>query len=392
MVLSYHHERCDLCGSTAYTVLYDRATGRAMTSDSRVIAAHLQKWSCDCCGLVRSGPLFAALDDYYAHDYTLNTSPVDHIFHTHQGPLSRSALLAEWFAQAFGAHPWRAAQRALEVGAGAGWLLRQLTARFPHITIEGIELSAEAARLAQQEGLSVAHQRLEEHAGGDYDIIYAMGVLEHVPSPRDFLGNLRQKLRPNGWLYLCQPTQDVPSYDVFFIDHLHHFSSEHLRHYARLCGFREVGLAIGHEWVPNFSLHLWQADGQPIDTPWSGPPLQTTCAHTITAIQNAMARLDAHLDRLEAQGARYAVFGLSEVYALVSANSRLGEGRIVCGLDDVVDKPAYAQLGFPVITPQQAPEYGITDVILTMNPVYYPRVIPRLKALGLRAYAVLDAP
>ena len=89
---------------------------------------------------------------------------------------------------------------------------------------------------------------------------------------------LRKRLRPGGLLYLCQPTQDVPSYDVFFVDHLHHFGTDHLRAYAGRCGFRELGFVVGHGWMPNFSLHLWQAAEPDGDFAWHGPPGSTACA------------------------------------------------------------------------------------------------------------------
>jgi 2-polyprenyl-3-methyl-5-hydroxy-6-metoxy-1,4-benzoquinol methylase len=51
----------------------------------------------------------------------------------------------------------------------------------------------------------------------DYDVVICMDVLEHVPSPSRFLGQLSAKVRPGGALFLTTPNGDyafagLPSY------------------------------------------------------------------------------------------------------------------------------------------------------------------------------------
>jgi 2-polyprenyl-3-methyl-5-hydroxy-6-metoxy-1,4-benzoquinol methylase len=155
-----------------------------------------------------------------------------------------------------GAHRWQQANRCLEVGAGSGLLLREFIRRFPDKTFEGIELNRAAAKLAREHGLPVYQGETDSIDAGQFDLIYSVAVLEHVVSPAGFTSELRRLLKPEGLLFLCQPTQDVPSYDIFFIDHLYHFGSQHLYQYARKGGFRELGFITGHPWMPNYSLHL----------------------------------------------------------------------------------------------------------------------------------------
>jgi hypothetical protein len=150
-----------------------------------------------------------------------------------------------------------------------------------------------------------------------------------------FLTEARARLVPGGLLYLSQPTQDVESYDLFFVDHLHHFTSEHVRRYALKAGFRELGLVVGHELMPNFSLHLFVADGEiEHDRPWYGPPSRTRCRESVATTTRSLAELDRTLSRLRAEERRVAVFSLGEVFALASAYSTLGEFPFVCGLED----------------------------------------------------------
>jgi SAM-dependent methyltransferase len=85
----------------------------------------------------------------------------------------------------------------------------------PNATCEGVELNRDAVDLARQRGIFVHQGAPADLAAEQYDVVYSIAVLEHVPSPTKFLRELRRLLKPGGHLFLYQPTQDVPSYDLF---------------------------------------------------------------------------------------------------------------------------------------------------------------------------------
>jgi hypothetical protein len=299
-------------------------------------------------------------------------------------------MICDWITETMGKLRWRMVRHCLEIGAGAGYLMQEFIRRFPEIVFEGIELNEAAVVSARRQDLVIHQGILEDLDSQPYDIIYAIAVIEHVSSPTNFLKSIRQRLKVGGWLLLCQPTQDVASYDIFFRDHLYHFGTAHLRQYARKCGFREVECAIGHEWMPNFSLHLWQADEEVNDFDWVGPQEYTTCLPAAWQITTDMSDLDQTLTRLITDQRRVAVFGLNEVYWLARAYSSLNDFPLVCGLDDQPGKPEFVRLEFPVLVPEDCLSLGIQDVILTMNKVYYDQAYQRLKRLGLTGYPVLS--
>jgi SAM-dependent methyltransferase len=301
-------------------------------------------------------------------------------------------MIAEWLVSAAGDEPWQDARHCLEVGAGAGHLLEQMARRHPQVSFEGLEPGEEAASLARRKGLAVRRGGIEAPSSRTEDVIYSVAVIEHVPSPTSFLRSVRERLRSGGWLLLCQPTQDVSSYDVLFVDHLHHFGTAHLAAYARKCGFEERHVVVGHPWMPNFSFHAWRATETPAPARvWEGSPASMTCGRTVKAVLADMAALDANLGRLAAAGRRVAAFGLNEVYALARAYSSLGEFPLVCGFDDSPTRPEYGGLPFPVVVPERGAELGVQDAILSMNRVYYPRALSRLESLGIVGHPVLSA-
>ena len=96
------------------------------------------------------------------------------------------------------------------------------------------------------------------------------------------------------------------------------------------------------------------------------------------------------IDRLARAGQPLGVFGIFEVFALARAYSALGSAAITCGLDDDPGKNDAGEYPFPIVVPESCVHYGVKDVLLTMNKVYYPQATARLERLGVRAYPVLS--
>ena len=383
-------EACDLCGAVELRALPRPAGNRALRSDRRVVVGSLAKVECQRCGLVRDASPTAATPVYYRDEYRLDES--DHVFHAVDGAHRRSAVFADWICQALAASGQPGApRRVLEIGASRGHLLAELATRWPQAVCEGVELGVEAAAEARALGLNVRQGDTAALADAQYDVILAIAVVEHVPSPTAFIAEIRRLLAPGGRVVLIQPTQDVPSYDVFFVDHLHHFATAHLRGYSEKLGFTECYSQVGFAFMPNFSAHAWAlAASPPASWQWDSAPAGTSCAQALDTVLADLWRLDQEATALTHSGHRFAVFGLHEVFALVRAYSSLEATGIACGLDDSPDKTEYRAYSFPVMRPEDCAATGVRDVFLTMNRIYYGLASERLRTLGLVAHPVLS--
>ncbi|MBI2887029.1 MAG: class I SAM-dependent methyltransferase [Chloroflexi bacterium] len=131
----------------------------------------------------------------------------------------------------------------LEIGCGAGGLLRLLGARGARaVGIDPLALGLELARHR------VRHAQLVRVAAGPelpfqadtLDAILGQHVLEHISDVNTAMQEWRRVLKPGGWLALATPNADYPDPAHFADeDHDHVFSPQELRSAAE-----QAGLAV----------------------------------------------------------------------------------------------------------------------------------------------------
>jgi 2-polyprenyl-3-methyl-5-hydroxy-6-metoxy-1,4-benzoquinol methylase len=95
--------------------------------------------------------------------------------------------------------------RVLEIGSSLGYLLRPLIAA--GFDAEGIEPSRFAVDYCRQRGLKVTEGYFDSSIYRDstFDIVILNHVLEHVPNPSAFLGEVRTVLKTRGIVFVSLP-------------------------------------------------------------------------------------------------------------------------------------------------------------------------------------------
>ena len=124
---------------------------------------------------------------------------------------------------------YRPAGKLLEVGCGRGDFLRIARQYF---TAFGVEPNAELAQEAVK--LAPVHQGLiETEPGSFYDVAASFHVIEHTPSPKEFLAAIARRLRPRGLVVLETPDIDSMPFRILksrwrqFIPEHYYFFDEH---------------------------------------------------------------------------------------------------------------------------------------------------------------------
>jgi SAM-dependent methyltransferase len=145
--------------------------------------------------------------------------------------------------------------RFLEIGCSTG---EMLAAASSPLSAVGVEPDERTSRAARAQGLEVFSGTLRDarFPDGHFDAAAMYHVIEHVPSPREELRELRRVIKPGGWLVLETPNIATLWYRMlgarwrqFIPDHIFFFNP---RTITRLCedgGFevrelRSVGKAM----------------------------------------------------------------------------------------------------------------------------------------------------
>jgi cyclopropane fatty-acyl-phospholipid synthase-like methyltransferase len=322
-----------------------------MTSDGRLVELDLVKVRCKRCTLVRCGTPFSGawLQAHYAADYrsAVDAERSETIVRVEDGVIGRSEAISRWVVDAWNKTGYRPPSGILEIGCGEGRVLDRLRTHWPHAKASGLELGANAVRLASERGLHV-EQNSYELASGRYDLIYAIAVLEHVPSPTHFISHLTSILSSDGALLVMQPCQEDVSHDIFFIDHLHHFHLAHIKMFAEKLGLKEIYNDYPNVHLPHFSLHvIRRADncGQNLNVA-ELRGVTDPIDRSIDVWNTRFAALDAWLTATSTRDLY--VWGIGEFLSLLSAYTAVGSTTIKGGFDDNLERFANNETTYPV--------------------------------------------
>ncbi len=177
--------------------------------------------------------------------------------------------------------PYRANGRLLDVGCGAGAVLRALSGN--GWKCEGTEMSDVAARRLREEGFIIHVGTMEALAGGlgSYDVVVMSETIEHVRDPRRLMEATARVIRPGGAIYLTTPHIDSLSRRLLGArwrpievpEHLFYFNTRSMKRLLRAVGLRPT--------------EIWTDGINPFEAFASVPHGATTQARTETLRQAA---------------------------------------------------------------------------------------------------------
>ncbi len=99
----------------------------------------------------------------------------------------------------------RPPMRVLDVGCGPGWLAEALQAQGHEVT--GVDLAREPGVDTRMHRFVQAdlERGLPDEVGGDFDVVVAADVIEHVRTPQQLLTEMTHRLRPGGTVIASVP-------------------------------------------------------------------------------------------------------------------------------------------------------------------------------------------
>ena len=221
---------------------------------------------CVACGLVYANPraphekiLARYSREYFWKEYLPSLGVVDERYDLATFDLRHKAMLDLIAARTRG-------RRLLEVGCGAGFFLK--AAQRAGWTVEGIELSDEAARFAVERlQLPIRRERAEDAPiePASFDAAAMFDVIEHLFEPASVLAAIARALPPGGTLAISTPNFDSLSRTALGADwavlspleHVYYFTQASLTRMLAAAGFPTVEFVRRHAmWGPQETLNF----------------------------------------------------------------------------------------------------------------------------------------
>ena len=127
----------------------------------------------------------------------------------------------------------------LEIGSNRGDLLHLIKEKYPHTNVLGLEPT-----ISNDLSVPTINAKFRKDLfSNKFDIIIIKHVLEHIKFPQNFLIELREILKPSGYLYIEVPDleRSLKFYiDDFIPDHVSFFSESSLLKLLSQIGFKVV--------------------------------------------------------------------------------------------------------------------------------------------------------
>ncbi|MEM9209895.1 MAG: class I SAM-dependent methyltransferase [Pseudomonadota bacterium] len=287
---------------------------------------------------------------------------------SHGKPRRRSTVI---LGRLHETHPIASSGRMIDVGCGNGVMLSAFADFRDGWDLYGHELSdLHIEKLKTIPGFDGLYTGDLEDLPGHYHLITMIHALEHFPDPYEGLAQLKDKIDPEGCLFIEIPNAAVTPFDLMIADHVSHFARQDL---ARLLGRAGMGAkAIADDWVTKELSVVATPSGPVVDLPPSVEPAA------------ARARVQGQLDWINAvtSGAQEAARGPGKLGLFGTSVAAMWlHGQIADMVDFFVDEDPSRKgttlFDRPVYTPSEVPDGGI--VYLALIPPVAKAVAERLQ-------------
>lgn len=240
---------CAICHGPSYKEVFSLPIG--YMSDGTQTNYPLIKEMCIDCGTVRTQINFD-WNEFYKNEYKPSRNIDAVVVDQNDTKIRRSEFVYQWMDKLLSNVEYEPASSMLEIGCGQGYLLERFEVTEKH----GVEPSKQAACMAKRVASvrNIGFEEINNHE--KYDLVISYCVIEHLDKPNDLLNKCFNILNDGGIMIIALPIQDRFNYDLFFMDHLYHFSNNNFSKLLKLNGFDILVHELGRGSYMNIGLYI----------------------------------------------------------------------------------------------------------------------------------------
>ena len=241
------------------------------------------------------------------------------------------------------ATPAMGGRRILEIGSGTGYLLSLLRDRGADVM--GIEPGPQGDNTETRFGIKTVRGFFPSgQISGNFDVVIAYGVLEHLSDPGGLLREIKKQLAPQGIIILavpdCEPYLQAGDLSCLIHEHWSYFTADSLEAVVRQEGFSVAIAQAGFGGVLYCSASLSEGKGK-VSVRADGIPLLTSYRAKSIRMLSRLANL------LSSAKKERKSIGVYVAGRLLNALSLIGNGETTSDLRFFDDNEALHGKYFP---------------------------------------------
>jgi len=235
----------------------------------------------------------------------------------------------------------------LDVGAGSGAMLGAFSSAADDWKLFGLDLDDRKERaLRAIPRFEMLFTAPPEQLSQKFDLVTLIHSLEHFTDPLAMLSKLRERITPNGRLFIEVNDVDRTPFDLVVADHLCHFTPRSLAYLAARAGLRVETVSM--DWVNKEISLLAVPDPQPPEPAHDDPrEMISRIEGDVTWLRNMLG----HARKFAGSG-RFGIFGTSVAATWLA--SGLGDA-VEFFVDEDPAREGRSHLDRPIFKPEQVP-------------------------------------
>ena len=345
----YQHS-CQACGAANLRTIEGFPDLPRVTSDSKPFPSGGRLFVCKRCGTVQKvvdsewlreiGEIYRDYEMY--HQSAANDQAV---FDPVSGrPRGRCEVLVQRLLDS-GILPRAGAL--LDVGAGSGAMLAAFSAASYDWKLFGLDLDDRKERALRaiprfERLFTVPPEQLSQQ----FDLVTLIHSLEHFTDPLSMLQRLRERISPDGRLFIQVNNVDRTPFDLVVADHLCHFTPSSLAYLVARAG---LGVeTVRTDWI-NKEISLLAVPDPNLPRPAHDDP--RVAVHRVEGDVAWLRSMLGHAGE-SADGSRFGIFGTSVAATWLA--SGLGDA-VEFFVDEDPARDGRTHLGLPILRPVQIP-------------------------------------
>ncbi len=375
--------QCPICKSVDLKNVYQELD-KCVASDLRFISEKIRNMICVNCGNVfnKLGARNKVVN-FYKNDYSFmdNSYEAEFKYFSEKSSSTLSKLRLQALLENL--HLPKTG-KILDIGCGKGNFLKEFSQHFDRWELCGVEISKNALKYAKESlNNAILHEGFfsTDIFDDKFDLIVSLGVIEHLEEPYQFLQDVRQNLKNNGYIFMETPNFKLYPADLLTYDHLSHFTIETISNLLGASGFNIMGHTENKNRIPLFLIGEISNEKSNILNHYN---------LTNRLVQDHLTFVEEMFDVYEycSQNSKgkIGIFGLGIIGWAGIMFSKLDTSKVVGFFDENELLTGTKMNGFEIHHISELKNFVPTDMVIAANPCYFEQMINKLRAFKVNIH------